>query len=69
MPLPKPHNKEEKDKFISRCMSDEGMKSEFKNDKQRVAICLSIFKREEKAKESEGKIQWDDIKSDEFTLY
>lgn len=44
MPLPKP-NKDEKEKdFISRCMSNETMKKEYPDGKQRVAVCYSQFK-------------------------
>ena len=38
MPIPKPHSGEEKDKFISRCMSDNTMKKEYPDQKQRTAV-------------------------------
>ena len=40
MPLPKRNKDEDKDKFVSRCMSNETMKSEYPNSQQRVAICI-----------------------------
>lgn len=40
MPLPNRKKDENKDSFISRCMSDETMKTEYPNEKQRVAICI-----------------------------
>lgn len=43
MPLPKPKTGEDKDKFIERCMADETMVSEYPDEKQRYAVCLSQF--------------------------
>ena len=40
MPIPSKGPDEDKDKFVSRCMSDEGMKTEYKDSQKRVAICL-----------------------------
>ncbi|MHA1383233.1 MAG: DUF6582 domain-containing protein [Candidatus Helarchaeota archaeon] len=45
MPLPIPHKGEEQNKFISRCMSDETMKREFPDQKQRTAVCYSQWRR------------------------
>jgi len=39
MPIPKPNPGEHHDQFIVRCMSDEKMKSEYPNEKQRLAVC------------------------------
>ena len=41
MPLPKPKEGEDKDKFINRCMVDKTMLSEFPDEKQRYAVCLA----------------------------
>lgn len=41
MPLPKKDKDESKDKFISRCMSNPTMQSEYPDQKQRVAVCMS----------------------------
>ena len=51
MPIPSPKGPEEKNKFISRCMGDKVMKKEFPDNEQRVAVCLSKYK---KAKAEEG---------------
>lgn len=59
MPLPKPIKKEDKDEFIRRCMSDDIMNKEFKNGKQRFAICLNQFKNIKKTK---GSASWDNIR-------
>lgn len=47
MPIPQPESGENKEKFISRCMSDETMKKEYTDTKQRAAVCLSKTKRVE----------------------
>ena len=41
MPIPNRNKDEEKDAFVSRCMSNETMKKEYPDQKQRVAICIS----------------------------
>jgi hypothetical protein len=51
MPVPSRKDDEDKDKFMSRCMSDETMKKEYNNIDQRTAICVS------KATESCKKIE------------
>jgi len=45
VPIPKPKPNEDEEKFISRCMSNNTMKSEFPKHKQRLAICYSQFRR------------------------
>jgi len=40
MPLPSPGDKETKDEFTSRCMSDENMNSEYPDSSQRYAVCI-----------------------------
>lgn len=40
MPIPSKKQNEDKQKFVSRCMSNETMKKEYPDSKQRVAICL-----------------------------
>jgi len=46
MPIPQPTPKESENDFISRCMSDEKMKSEYTDDAQRYAVCASQFAAE-----------------------
>lgn len=53
MPLPKPKSKEEKSDFISRCTSYLSDKGEFKDNKQRVAVCNTQWE-ESKKKKSES---------------
>lgn len=45
MPIPKPNPNEDRQKFISRCMSDETMKKEYTDNKQRIAVCLDQTKK------------------------
>lgn len=40
MPLPNPGQKESKDEFLSRCMSDDTMNKEYPDRSQRYAICM-----------------------------
>jgi hypothetical protein len=40
MPLPNKNKDEQKDAFVSRCMSNDTMKKEYPDEKQRVAICI-----------------------------
>jgi hypothetical protein len=41
MPVPKRKDGEDRNKFMSRCMSDPTMSKEYKDNKQRVAVCIS----------------------------
>jgi hypothetical protein len=43
MPIPQPTPAESENDFISRCMSDEKMKSEYTDEAQRYAVCASQF--------------------------
>lgn len=45
MPLPMPRGDEERDGFISRCMSDEVAVSDFPDQEQRAAVCNSQWRR------------------------
>ena len=55
MPLPSPKEKEQRKDFMSRCMLDLSQKGEFKDSKQRVAVCMSQFsKAREEAHASAG---------------
>lgn len=45
MPIPKPEDNEDRQKFVSRCMSDETMKKDYTDTKQRIAVCLGQTKK------------------------
>jgi hypothetical protein len=59
MPLPSPSTKEKEQEFVSRCMSDSMMLDDYKDQKQRAAVCYSQFKRRMKNK---GEASWDDVR-------
>lgn len=44
MPLPKPKAKEDKSAFIGRCMAESKMIAEYKDPKQRYAVCQLQWK-------------------------
>lgn len=44
MPTP-PKKGENRSAFINRCMSDDSMKKEFPDQKQRVAVCMSKWSK------------------------
>lgn len=46
MPLPTKHKNEEQGKFMARCMSNAVMKREFPENKQRLAVCFSQYRRQ-----------------------
>jgi hypothetical protein len=41
MPIPEKKPSEDKQKYVSRCMSSDVMKKEYPNSQQRIAVCLS----------------------------
>ena len=43
MPIPTPTPNETENDFIERCMSDEKMKSEYPDEPQRYAVCVTQF--------------------------
>ena len=45
MPIPQIKKNEDHNKFMGRCMSNDTMKKEYKDNDQRVAICLTQFRR------------------------
>ena len=74
MPLPKQQPGENRQKFVSRCMSDPKSKEEFKDTTQRVAYCVKEAKEQTKGSLIEdvqdelliANATWDD-EWDEFT--
>jgi selenocysteine-specific translation elongation factor len=49
MPIPKPKQNEDKQKFVGRCMGNETMKKDYPNVQQRIAICLGQTKQKGKS--------------------
>jgi hypothetical protein len=62
----KPKKSEEQKKFVSRCVGDSSMVEEFPDQKQRIAVCYSQFKRKAKASES---LDWEDSADESFIIY
>ena len=48
MPIPKPKEDEKESMFITRCMTDEVMKREYPDSKQRVAVCYQTWRESKK---------------------
>jgi hypothetical protein len=44
MPLPSPRQGQTQDEFMQTCMSNENMKKEFPQNKQRVAVCMQKWR-------------------------
>tara|TARA_R100000008_G_C3496447_1_gene121400 strand:+ start:340 stop:543 length:204 start_codon:yes stop_codon:yes gene_type:complete len=59
MPLPNKRSDESRKEFMSRCMGDDIMTSEFKDIKQRAAVCNSQFSQRKKQK---GTANWDEVR-------
>ncbi len=59
MPMIKPSKKETEQEFVSRCMGDDMMNEDYKDQKQRAAVCYSQYKRRIKNK---GEASWDDVR-------
>lgn len=66
MPLMNPKKTEKQKDFVSRCAGDSTMVKEFPNQKQRIAVCYSQFKRKAKASES---LDWEDCSDESFLIY
>jgi predicted nucleotidyltransferase len=50
MPIPTPSGGEEQSAFISRCMGNDVMNSEFPDQKQRSAVCYSQWRKKDEVK-------------------
>lgn len=50
MPLPEPGKKEDRSTFLTRCMGNDKMRSEYPDTKQRVAVCISQWDESKKKK-------------------
>ena len=53
MPLPKPNYGESESDFMSRCMGDDKMKEEYPSRRQRTAVCMTNFGKEEPSEMNE----------------
>ena len=48
MPLPTPNDKEKRSDFIARCMSSDIINKDFKDQKQKAAVCYSQYEKAKK---------------------
>lgn len=60
MPIPSARKDETEQEFVSRCMGDDMMVKEYKDQKQRAAICYRQFDERKKKK---GTANWDDVRN------
>ena len=70
MPLPKPYGSETQGEFMSRCTSDDKIRTEFPDNDQRVAVCLSQAKKGEKMSDDliDEEQEMDDVKYEDGEL-
>lgn len=61
MPIPKPKDNEKEDVFISRCMSNDTMKTDYPKVKQRLAICFTSWRGKGKIEDEEVVAESDGI--------
>ena len=69
MPLPSPNKKQEKSDYISNCMENVTMRSEFPKETQRHAVCQSKWKKSKTY--TKGQITWSDneVDSESYLIY
>jgi hypothetical protein len=63
MPLPKPRKNQTQEEFHSACMSSEVMKRDFKDTKQRNAVCYNLWKTAKKNAKAGEEPSFDDIEN------
>lgn len=51
MPIPNPGEKENRETFMNRCLSDSVMNKEYKDTNQRYAICASQWREKSKTRD------------------
>ena len=77
MPLPNPSQNEKnnedsgKQAFMSRCLNDKNVKSDFKSHTQQVAVCLNLYKQAKKKKAKGNVIEedWDEISKQKYWIF
>ena len=66
MPLYTNEKAQSEKEFINSCMSDSVMNKEFKDGKQRLAVCYSQYKKSKKSKKS--KANWENQSDENITI-
>jgi hypothetical protein len=65
MPIPTPHKGQDEEKFMQDCMGDPVMNKEYKDQKQRAAICYRQFStRKQKKSSASEEVDWSDVGND-----
>ncbi len=69
MPLPSPNKKQEKSDYISNCMGNNTMKSEFPKQSQRYAVCQSKWDKTKAYVKDD--LVWDDneVDGEDYVIY
>jgi hypothetical protein len=65
MPIPTPKKNQEEDQFMQDCMGDPVMNKDYKDQKQRAAICYRQFRtRKDKKSNASEEVKWSDVGND-----
>jgi hypothetical protein len=64
MPLPKPRPQEKEPDFVSRCAGDPVMNREFPKQKNKLAVCYSLYSQYKKKHGAAA--SWEDYKKEYF---
>jgi hypothetical protein len=67
MPIPTPKKNQEEDSFMQDCMGDPAMNKDYKDQKQRAAICYRQFRvRKEKKANASEEVKWSDVSKNDI---
>jgi len=65
MPIPTPSKNQDQDQFMQDCMGDPVMNKDYKDQKQRAAICYRQFRtRKDKKSNASEEVKWSDVSKD-----
>ena len=65
MPIPTPQKDQDQDQFMQDCMGDPVMNKDYKDQKQRAAICYRQFRtRKDKKSHASEEVKWSDVSKD-----
>lgn len=65
MPIPSPSKNQDQDSFMQDCMGDPTMNKDYKDQKQRAAICYRQYSERKKKKSTASEeVKWSDVAND-----
>ena len=65
MPIPTPEKGQDESAFMQDCMGDPVMNKEYKDQKQRAAICYRQYsERKKKKSNASEEVKWSDVGND-----